>query len=153
VRLPSKQKGARLSLARIGSYYWQKMTKQLKLTTRFVRAHLPPPRLRVIQVADGSSKVISRQAFINIDKAGAAGVYFPHKDRVGISPITHVTRIKVRISPTIHLTSAFNASRVASIHFTSRQKGKRRMTEQESLTCPDRYPSLEKVREFLFQHE
>lgn len=46
-RLWSKTKGARLSLARIGSYYWQKMTKQVKLTTSFVREHLPPPRLRV----------------------------------------------------------------------------------------------------------
>jgi hypothetical protein len=49
VRLRSKTKGARLSLARIGSYYWQKVTKQLKLTTRFVREHLPPPRLRVFK--------------------------------------------------------------------------------------------------------
>jgi hypothetical protein len=49
VRLRSKTKGARLSLARIGSYYWQKVTKQLKLTTRFVREHLPPPHLRVFK--------------------------------------------------------------------------------------------------------
>jgi Transposase DDE domain len=49
VRLMSKSKGARLSLARIGSYYWQKMTRQLKLTTRFVREHLPPPRLRMFK--------------------------------------------------------------------------------------------------------
>lgn len=49
VRLRSKTKGARLSLARIGSYYWQQVTKQFKLTTRFVRAHLPPPRLRVFK--------------------------------------------------------------------------------------------------------
>jgi hypothetical protein len=48
-RLASKSKGARLSLARIGSYYWQKMTKRLKLTTRFVREHLPPPRLRMFK--------------------------------------------------------------------------------------------------------
>lgn len=48
-RLLSKTKGARLSLARIGSYYWQKMTKQVRLTTRFVRQHLPPPRLRVFK--------------------------------------------------------------------------------------------------------
>jgi hypothetical protein len=45
----SKTKGARLSLARIGSYYWQKITRQFKLTTRFVREHLLPPRLRVFQ--------------------------------------------------------------------------------------------------------
>lgn len=49
VRLASKSKGARLSLVRIGSYYWQKMTKQLKLTARFVREHLPPPRLRMFK--------------------------------------------------------------------------------------------------------
>jgi Transposase DDE domain len=48
-RLMSKTKGARLSLARIGFYYWQKMTKQVRLTTRFVRDHLPPPRLRVFK--------------------------------------------------------------------------------------------------------
>jgi hypothetical protein len=49
VRLESKTKGARLSLARIGSYYWQRMSRQLKLTARFVRAHLPPPRLRLFK--------------------------------------------------------------------------------------------------------
>lgn len=49
VRLRSKTKGARLSLARIGSYYWQKITKQLKLTTRFVRENLPPPQLRMFK--------------------------------------------------------------------------------------------------------
>ncbi len=48
VRLLSKGKGARLSQARIGSYYWQKLTKQVKLTTRFVREHLPP-RLRMFK--------------------------------------------------------------------------------------------------------
>jgi hypothetical protein len=49
VRLRSKTKGARLSLVRIGSYYWQKVTKRLRLTARFVRKHLPPPRLRVFK--------------------------------------------------------------------------------------------------------
>jgi hypothetical protein len=49
VRLRSKTKGARLSLARIGSYYWLKMSRQLRLTARFVREHLPPPRLRVFK--------------------------------------------------------------------------------------------------------
>ncbi len=49
VRLRSKTKGARLSLARIGSYYWQRMSKRLRLTARFVREHLPPPRLRVFK--------------------------------------------------------------------------------------------------------
>ena len=49
VRLRSKTKGARLSLARIGTYYWQQMSRQLKLTASFVRAHLPPPHLRVFK--------------------------------------------------------------------------------------------------------
>lgn len=49
VRLKSKTKGARLSLARIGSYYWQRVSKQLKLTASFVREHLPPPRLRMFK--------------------------------------------------------------------------------------------------------
>jgi Transposase DDE domain len=48
-RLVSKTKGARLSLARIGSYYWQRMSKKVKLTARYVREHLPPPRLRVFK--------------------------------------------------------------------------------------------------------
>jgi hypothetical protein len=49
VRLESRTKGARLSLARIGSYYWLKMSKQLRLTASFVRSHLPPPRLRMFK--------------------------------------------------------------------------------------------------------
>jgi hypothetical protein len=49
VRLESKTKGARLSLARIGSYYWQRMSRQLKLTISFVREHLPPPHLRIFE--------------------------------------------------------------------------------------------------------
>jgi hypothetical protein len=49
VRLESRTKGARLALARIGSYYWRKMAKQLKLTASFVREHLPPPRLRMFK--------------------------------------------------------------------------------------------------------
>lgn len=49
VRLVSRTKGARLSLARVGSYYWQQMSQRLRLTARFVRSHLPPPRLRVFK--------------------------------------------------------------------------------------------------------
>lgn len=49
VRLRSKTKGARLSLARIGSYYWQQMNKRLRLTAQFVREHLPPPHLRMFR--------------------------------------------------------------------------------------------------------
>jgi hypothetical protein len=49
VRLRSRTKGARLSLARIGAYYWQQMNKRLRLTAQFVCSHLPPPRLRVFK--------------------------------------------------------------------------------------------------------
>ena len=56
VRLVSKAKGARLSLARVGSYYWQQMSKQVRLTTQFVREHLPPPRLRMFKWLMASQK-------------------------------------------------------------------------------------------------
>jgi hypothetical protein len=49
VRLRSKRKGERLSLARVGAYYWQKVSRQLRLTASFVRSHLPPPRLRMFK--------------------------------------------------------------------------------------------------------
>lgn len=49
VRLKSKTKGARLSLARIGSYYWRKVSQRLRLTAKFVRQYLPPPHLRVFK--------------------------------------------------------------------------------------------------------
>jgi hypothetical protein len=49
VRLVSRTKGARLSLARIGSYYWREVSQRLKLTAKFVREHLPPPRLRIFK--------------------------------------------------------------------------------------------------------
>lgn len=49
VRLVSRTKGARLSLARIGSYYWREVSKRLRLTASFVRSHLPPPRLRIFK--------------------------------------------------------------------------------------------------------
>ena len=49
VRLESKTTGARLSLARVGSYYWRRMSKRVRLTATFVRQHLPPPRLRMFK--------------------------------------------------------------------------------------------------------
>ncbi len=49
VRLMSKTKGARLSLARIGSYYWREVSQRLRLTAKFVREHLSPPRLRIFK--------------------------------------------------------------------------------------------------------
>lgn len=49
VRLKSKTRGARLSLARIGSYYCQQMSTRLRLTEQFVRAHLPSPRFHMFK--------------------------------------------------------------------------------------------------------
>ncbi len=49
VRLVSKTKGARLSLVRVGSYYWREVSQQFRLTASFVRRYLPPPRLRVFK--------------------------------------------------------------------------------------------------------
>lgn len=49
VRLVCKRKGARLSLARVGAYYWHEVTRRTRLTLRFVRENLPPPRLRVFE--------------------------------------------------------------------------------------------------------
>jgi hypothetical protein len=49
VRMESKQKGARLSLVRVGAYYWQQMSRRVRLTARFVRERLPPPRLRMFK--------------------------------------------------------------------------------------------------------
>lgn len=49
VRLESKTKGARFSLVRVASYYWQEVSKRLRLTASFVREHLPPPRLRIFK--------------------------------------------------------------------------------------------------------
>ncbi len=49
VRLESRTKGARLSLVRVGSYYWQQVTKEVRLTAKLVREHLPPPKLRIFK--------------------------------------------------------------------------------------------------------
>jgi Transposase DDE domain len=49
VRLVCRTKGARLSLARVGSYYWREVSNRLRLTASFVRQHLPPPRLRMFK--------------------------------------------------------------------------------------------------------
>jgi hypothetical protein len=62
----SKQEGARLSPARIGSGYRQKMSGKVRLKTRYVREH-PPLRLRVFESFDRSAKVISVRAHFLID--------------------------------------------------------------------------------------
>ena|GEM_PF-4788923 len=56
VRLESKEKGGRLSLVRVGAYYWQQMSRRVRLTAQFVREHLPPPRLRMFKWLVASQK-------------------------------------------------------------------------------------------------
>ena len=51
MRLNSKTKGARLSLARIGSYYWQKMSRRLRLT---VNLSVSACRRRASESSSGS---------------------------------------------------------------------------------------------------
>lgn len=46
VRLQCQRKGARLSLVRVGFYYWQRVTEKVGLTKRLVQEQLPPPRIR-----------------------------------------------------------------------------------------------------------
>ena len=46
VRLRSKSKGARISLMRIGIFYWRVATEKLRLTVKYVKRHLPKPKLR-----------------------------------------------------------------------------------------------------------
>ncbi len=47
VRMKCRKKGARLSLIRIGILFWHKVTKTLKLTTKFVKQNLPLPKVRI----------------------------------------------------------------------------------------------------------
>lgn len=47
VRLRSRTKGARVSLVRIGMLFWRKVTEKLKLTTKFIKQHLPLPKVRI----------------------------------------------------------------------------------------------------------
>ena len=48
VRLESRYyKRARLSLLRIGILFWRKFTAKLKLTTKFIKANLPLPKVRL----------------------------------------------------------------------------------------------------------
>lgn len=49
VRLRCKQKGARLSLVRVGSYYWHHITRTVRLTLNFMQQNLPPPRIRCFE--------------------------------------------------------------------------------------------------------
>jgi Transposase DDE domain len=46
VRLPCQDKGPRLALLRVGIQYVAKLTLLVYIGVRFIRAHLPPPRLR-----------------------------------------------------------------------------------------------------------
>lgn len=47
VRMRCRKKGARLSLIRIGTLFFGEVTKKLKLTTKFIKANLPLPKLRI----------------------------------------------------------------------------------------------------------
>lgn len=47
VRMKCRRKGARLSLIRIGTLFWRKVTQTLKLTTKFVKQNLPLPKVRI----------------------------------------------------------------------------------------------------------
>ena len=47
VRMRCRKKGARLSLVRIGILFFPEVKKLLKLTTKFVKANLPLPKIRI----------------------------------------------------------------------------------------------------------
>jgi hypothetical protein len=47
VRMRCKKKGARLSLVRIGILFFAEVKKKLRLTTKFVKANLPLPKVRL----------------------------------------------------------------------------------------------------------
>jgi hypothetical protein len=47
VRMRCRKKGARLSLVRIGILFFSQVRKTLRLTTKFVKANLPPPKIRL----------------------------------------------------------------------------------------------------------
>lgn len=47
VRLPCKRKGPRLSLLRVGIRFLLKVARKIHIGVKFIRAHLPPPSLRI----------------------------------------------------------------------------------------------------------
>jgi len=47
VRLPCKRKGPRLSLLRVGIGFLVRVSRRIYIGVKFVRAHLPPPSLRI----------------------------------------------------------------------------------------------------------
>jgi len=47
VRMRCRKKGARLSLVRIGALFFQTVTRRLRLTTKFIKANLPLPKVRI----------------------------------------------------------------------------------------------------------
>lgn len=47
VRLPCKRKGPRLSLLRVGIRFLVRVSRRVHIGVKFVRAHLPPPGLRI----------------------------------------------------------------------------------------------------------
>lgn len=49
VRLRSKSKGARISLLRVGIFYWRVISGKFRLSVKFIKTHLPKPKLRIFQ--------------------------------------------------------------------------------------------------------
>jgi hypothetical protein len=47
VRMRCRKKGARLSLIKIGTLFFTQVTRNLRLTTKFIRRNLPLPKVRI----------------------------------------------------------------------------------------------------------
>lgn len=57
VRLPCKRKGPRLSLLRVGIRFLVRVSRRIHIGVKFVRAHLPPPGLRIFGWLQTTTKV------------------------------------------------------------------------------------------------
>jgi hypothetical protein len=57
VRLPCKGKGPRLSLLRVGIRFLVRVSRRIHIGVKFVRAHLPPPGLRIFGWLQTTTKV------------------------------------------------------------------------------------------------
>lgn len=49
IRLYSKKKGARISLLRVGIFYWKVFVGKFRLSMKFIKAHLPKPKIRIFK--------------------------------------------------------------------------------------------------------
>lgn len=57
VRLPCKRKGPRLSLLRVGIRFLVGVSRRIHIGVKFIRAHLPPPGLRIFGWLQTTTKV------------------------------------------------------------------------------------------------